>query len=77
MENVIYQRTLMVTRLAEDGETPTILYLTKEVNGYAVIIDSFDGVQLVQWVPAYKGQSHAIERAVTLVEQYKSNKGAV
>lgn len=67
MENIIYSKTIVPAKDSQDGETPTVFYLTKEVNGFMISLDGYDGLDVLDFMPRYKSQSAAIERAVELV----------
>jgi hypothetical protein len=77
MLNVIYKKTLIPAAKAPDGETPTILFLTEEANGLAMICEGFDSTELVRWFPKYR-RDEAIEATVEkgkgLEEIYKANR---
>lgn len=50
MENICYSRTIKAAVKSPDGETPTMVRVTKEVNGFAVFYSSFEvGNMLVLW----------------------------
>lgn len=75
MQNVIYQKMLVPARRSPDGDTSTVFWLTKEVNGYACFVTSYDGVEFLAWYPFYKGQTHAIDDALKLLSEYKPKTG--
>ena len=68
MENVIYQKLIVPVREAEDGDTPTHLFVTKENNGYGVFLDGFSGQELLKWFPLYRSDE-AIEYGVNHAEE--------
>lgn len=41
MKDVIYRKTLIQARDSEDGEAPTTVTLTRETNGYALILETY------------------------------------
>lgn len=50
MENVLYQSTIVPANESADGESPTILYVTEERNGFAVFRTCFhEGTVLLKW----------------------------
>ena len=68
MENVIYKAIVLEAAKSEDGESPTILYVTKEVNGWLLLRDSYDGgTEVIDFSP-YSGFG-LIEKAVDLGRQ--------
>ena len=42
MKNVLYMKTIKFAQQAADGETPTSVYVTEEVNFYAVWLEGHD-----------------------------------
>lgn len=62
MVGLHYQRTLVGAPQSEDGETPTTIQVTKEVNFYALTLTSCDGL-LVLGTDRYS-PNRLIEQAV-------------
>lgn len=65
MENVIYKTIVIPAKESQDGESPTILYVTKEVNGFLLLRESYDGGTEVLDYNTYNGYG-LIEKAVDL-----------
>lgn len=42
MKNIIYGKVIIPITKAEDGETPTAVYVTKETNGYSIFVKAYD-----------------------------------
>lgn len=67
MENCLYRKTIMPAKLSEDGESPTVLYVTKEANGYGVFLTGYhvDYGTLLKW---FTDRDEAIEYGVAEAE---------
>ena len=67
MENDIYRKTIVPSRESQDGESPTVLYVTKEVNGYGVFLTGYhvDYGTLLKW---FSSRDDAIEYGVSEAE---------
>lgn len=65
MENLIYRKIIVPASDLADGETPTELTLTKEVNGYLILLSSHSSPcgEVRAWYPCYL-RDDAIESAV-------------
>ena len=70
MENVLYRCVLVPAFAARDGETPTTLNVTQEVNGIAVLIDDVDTTRLLKWFLNWQ-RDEAIEFGVTYAQTHK------
>ena len=71
MEGVIYEKTIVPATECGDGETDTKIILTREVNGWAVFLESFEvGVKILQWIPNHMPQSVAIEKGVDVARRH-------
>jgi hypothetical protein len=64
---------LLPARHALDGETPTLLIVTQEANGYGVFITSFDdGDKLLKWFgpsDKYTAIEHGVFTADEMLQQ--------
>jgi len=50
MNSTIYGRIVRPANLAPDGETPTVILVTKENNGFAVFKESCEGgIELIKF----------------------------
>jgi hypothetical protein len=68
MENVLYKKTLVYASYSPDGETPTVLYVTRESNGCGIWLYSYDsGLQLLGF--EVNGSDRALERGVDFARQ--------
>lgn len=65
LENVLYRKVIRWASKSPDGETPTVIELTEEINGFAIHRQDYEnGTTLLEWL--YGDKSDAIERAVEL-----------
>lgn len=73
MKNVIYQGVTRPASEAPDGETPSLVLVTEEVNGFAVWTSSHDeGVELVCFHHYPNAdRSGAIENGVLLARKLR------
>jgi hypothetical protein len=67
MKNILYKRTITWAANAPDGESPTILYLTEEVNFWAVTMDGYHHNHALLHIETHD-KDKAIEKAVELGE---------
>lgn len=74
MKNIIYEKTIVPASKSEDGQTPTRIILTQEVNGDAVFHSGFRGTCVLQWFDPYQ-RNMAIEQAVALAVGRKTHEG--
>ena len=49
LDNVLYRAVIVPIQKSSDGETPTSINVTHEVNGYAVIEESAEGTRCLRW----------------------------
>ena len=68
MQNEIYAKTVTPARDSADGETPTRVVLTEEVNGYAIWLQGHEYEGALLYFATSALRSAAIERAVKLGE---------
>lgn len=70
MENDIYRRTIVPCKDSEDGETPTILWVTKEANGFGIFLTGYNVAwgTLLKWFNIHQ-RDDAIEYGVNEAEQ--------
>lgn len=69
-QHIIYQAVLAPRSESPDGETPDMLTLTEERNGYALFRTNFDSCELVRWFFAGR-RNEAIEAAVQVAMQLR------
>lgn len=71
MKNVIYEHLFLDAREGWDGESPMKLFLTEEINGYAIIlIHPLDEREtILKWYPRYANRDRIIEVTVDLVRK--------
>lgn len=70
MENEIYRKTIVPSKEATDGETPTVLHITEENNGFGVFLTDSDYPtygKLLKWFSPYE-RNQAIEYGVMEAE---------
>lgn len=60
--SVLYRRILVEIQHSTDGETPTVLYVTREANGFALLLETPEGVMCLDW--STYNQHGLIEKAV-------------
>jgi len=61
MQRDVYRATIVSARDAFDHETPTIIWITRETNGYAAFLTSYDGTEFLKW---FQFRDAAIEYGV-------------
>jgi hypothetical protein len=74
MKDVLYQGTVVPANKASDGETPTMYYVTQEVNGVAIWKESAEGGLVCLKCEAYVRPNDMIERVVRLVFQEREER---
>jgi len=68
VDNVLYQKLIVPSRDAEDGDTPTHLVVTEENNGYGVFLNGLKGAELLKWFARYE-RDDAIEYGVNRADE--------
>jgi len=79
MKGIIYDKVIVSCSESYDGETPMKLYLTEEVNGYAVWLQHCEDkpLEVLKWFSEWQRQmaiEFAVVKAAELVEQFKDYK---
>jgi hypothetical protein len=73
MENVLYEATIVPAAESQDGETPTMLRVTKETNFHALTRESYeDGLEVIA-ISRYHANM-LIESAVDLAREEKARR---
>jgi hypothetical protein len=67
MNGVLYEGVVISARHSADGESPTIIYVTKEANGSAIWRTSYEEGTVILEHQAYGNQNDMIEKAVLMV----------
>jgi len=75
MQNVIYNRTTVPARKAPDGETPTQIVVTEEVNLYCVWRLSYEGTELLGTYHGGSCREFALEDAVDRILRWYTQSG--
>lgn len=65
MENVLYQKTIILAEDSEDGETATLVCVTEEANGYGVFLNGYKGTWMLAFFAPYR-KDEAIEFGVEM-----------
>ena len=70
MENTIYRKCVVHSSNSEDGESPTVLYVTQESNGFGVFTTGYDNIYgtLIKWFHSHQ-KNEAIEFGVNHAEE--------
>ena len=63
-KNVLYKKNIVPAAQSPDGETPTAIWVTEEVNGYAVWLTGHDEGTILLDHFHYPGKDAAIEAGV-------------
>lgn len=72
MNNVIYESVTLPAGQSPDGETPSVVYVTEESNGFFVWLGSYDGgIGFLQW---FRWRSIAIEYGVDTARKLRIGK---
>lgn len=62
MKNVLYRKVVVPATKSPDGESPSVVTVTEEVNGFAVFFESYDdGTNFLEW---FRNRDEAIEYGV-------------
>ena len=71
MNNELYRSVIVPSRESPDGETPDVITVTAENNGYAIYRDCAEhGVRLIEW--AHHDKNKLIEHAVMLAQDARA-----
>ena len=65
MENVLYQKIIVLPEDSEDKETATLVCVTEEANGYGVFLNGYNGTWVLAFFAPY-GKNEAIEFGVEM-----------
>lgn len=72
MNNVIYRGIVVPACEATDGETPTSVFVTEEVNLFVVWFESFEsGTKVLKWFYNNNNRNMAIEHAVKSANSFR------
>jgi hypothetical protein len=67
LNDEIYARAVQHRKDSPDGETPTVISVTRENNGYAVWRTDYDGEKMLEFV---RDRNSAIEQGVEIAKVY-------
>ena len=71
MNNILYSGTVISATDSIDGESPTCVLVTQEVNGFALWLQDYDGTKCLSFNP-HVGRDLLLEKAVNTVIEMKS-----